>query len=46
MVNENCRATFGAVSHPERNLRSEGKAGRMRWKGYTPHSPRYSDEPR
>lgn len=36
MVNENCRATFGAVSNPERNLRSEGKAGRMRWKGVRP----------
>src|SRR6185312_3707390 len=36
MVNENCRATFGAVSNPERNLRSEGKAGRMRWKGIRP----------
>ena len=36
MVNENCRATFGAVSNPEHNLRSEGKAGRMRWKGIRP----------
>lgn len=36
MVNENCRATFGAVSNSERNLRSEGKAGRMRWKGIRP----------
>lgn len=36
MVNEECRATFGAVSNPEHNLRSEGKAGRMRWKGVRP----------
>jgi large subunit ribosomal protein L2 len=36
MINENCRATFGAVSNPERNLRVEGKAGRMRWKGVRP----------
>lgn len=36
MVNENCRATFGAVSNPERNLRVEGKAGRTRWKGIRP----------
>lgn len=36
MVNENCRATFGMVSNPEHNLRMEGKAGRMRWKGVRP----------
>jgi len=36
MVGENCRATFGAVSNPERNLRVEGKAGRSRWKGIRP----------
>ncbi len=36
MVNENCRATFGVVSNSERNLRVEGKAGRMRWKGIRP----------
>src|SRR6516165_8280427 len=36
MINEDCRATFGAVSNPERNLRVEGKAGRMRWKGVRP----------
>lgn len=36
MVNENCRATFGAVSNPERNIRVEGKAGRSRWKGIRP----------
>jgi large subunit ribosomal protein L2 len=36
LVNENCRATFGAVSNAERILRVEGKAGRMRWKGIRP----------
>ena len=36
LVNENCRATFGAVSNPEHNLRVEGKAGRKRWKGIRP----------
>jgi large subunit ribosomal protein L2 len=36
MVNDNCKATFGAVSNPEHNLRVEGKAGRNRWKGIRP----------
>lgn len=36
MINDDCRATFGAVSNPERNLRVEGKAGRSRWKGIRP----------
>lgn len=36
MINEECRATFGTVSNPERNLRVEGKAGRKRWKGIRP----------
>lgn len=36
IVNEKCYATFGAVSNPEHNLRVEGKAGRMRWKGIRP----------
>lgn len=36
MVNENCKATFGVVSHSEHNLRVEGKAGRNRWKGIRP----------
>lgn len=36
MINESCRATFGVVSNPEHNLRSEGKAGRNRWKGIRP----------
>lgn len=36
MINEDCRATFGTVSNSEHNLRVEGKAGRMRWKGVRP----------
>src|SRR3989339_595246 len=36
MVNENCKATFGVISNPEWNLRSERKAGRMRWRGVRP----------
>jgi large subunit ribosomal protein L2 len=36
MINEKCRATFGVVSNPEHNLRVEGKAGRVRWKGVRP----------
>jgi len=36
MINENCRATFGAVSNSEHNLRVLGKAGRARWMGIRP----------
>lgn len=36
LINENSRATFGQVSNPENNLRSEGKAGRKRWMGIRP----------
>ncbi len=36
LVNENCKASFGAVSNSEHNLRVEGKAGRNRWKGIRP----------
>lgn len=36
MINERCYATFGEVSNAERVLRSEGKAGRVRWKGVRP----------
>lgn len=36
MVPEECRATFGAVSNSDHNLRVEGKAGRTRWKGFRP----------
>jgi len=36
LVNEDCRATFGAVSNAEHNLRVFGKAGRKRWMGVRP----------
>lgn len=36
LIHEDCRATFGAVSNLEHNLRVESKAGRMRWKGVRP----------
>ena len=36
LINEACYATFGTVSNSEYNLRVEGKAGRMRWKGVRP----------
>ncbi len=36
LVNEECRATFGAVSNAEHNLRVFGKAGRKRWMGIRP----------
>lgn len=36
LINEKCRATFGAVSNPENSLRMDGKAGRKRWKGFRP----------
>ncbi|MDN3504761.1 MAG: 50S ribosomal protein L2 [Rhabdochlamydiaceae bacterium] len=36
MVKETCMATFGVVSNSEWSLRVEGKAGRMRWRGFRP----------
>ena len=36
LINESCKATFGALSNAERSLRNEGKAGRNRWKGFRP----------
>jgi len=36
MINEDCKATFGALTNAENNLRVEGKAGRNRWKGIRP----------
>ncbi|MEM8727432.1 MAG: 50S ribosomal protein L2 [Chlamydiota bacterium] len=36
MVRETCRATFGVVSNGENAIRIEGKAGRMRWRGFRP----------
>jgi large subunit ribosomal protein L2 len=37
-VHERCRATFGEVSFPSHNLRVEGKAGRVRWRGVRPQT--------
>ena len=36
LINEKCRASFGALSNSEHNLRQDAKAGRMRWKGFRP----------
>lgn len=36
MINEDCKATFGALSNADWSLRVEGKAGRMRWRGVRP----------
>jgi large subunit ribosomal protein L2 len=36
LVNEDGRATFGVISNSEYIVRSEGKAGRTRWKGIRP----------
>lgn len=36
MINEDCKATFGALSNAEHNLRQDGKAGRTRWRGIRP----------
>ncbi|MBI3900873.1 MAG: 50S ribosomal protein L2 [Chlamydiia bacterium] len=36
LVREECRATLGAVSNAEHNLRVVGKAGRSRWLGIRP----------
>jgi large subunit ribosomal protein L2 len=36
LIHADCRATFGEVSNSAHNLRSEGKAGRKRWKGIRP----------
>ena len=38
MVLVTCRATIGAVSNPDHNLESHGKAGRRRWLGRRPHN--------
>ncbi len=38
MVLVACRATIGAVSNPDHNLESHGKAGRRRWLGRRPHN--------
>ena len=36
MIKEECKATIGALSNAEHNLRVEGKAGRKRWQGIRP----------
>lgn len=36
LIHEECAASFGALSNAEHSLRSEGKAGRNRWKGIRP----------
>lgn len=36
LIHEDCKATFGSVSNAEHNLQTEGKAGRVRWKGKRP----------
>ena len=36
-VRAECFATIGAVSNPDRQNESIGKAGRNRWKGWRPH---------
>lgn len=36
MINDECRATFGVLSNAEHNLQTDGKAGRVRWKGKRP----------
>lgn len=37
MVRGECMATIGAVSNPDQQNVSLGKAGRMRWLGFRPH---------
>lgn len=36
LINEDCKATFGVVSNAEHSLQTDGKAGRVRWKGKRP----------
>lgn len=36
LINEDCKATFGSVSNAEHSLQTDGKAGRVRWKGKRP----------
>jgi large subunit ribosomal protein L2 len=37
MVRSDCMATIGAVSNPDQQNVSIGKAGRNRWRGFRPH---------
>jgi len=41
----NCKATIGALSNPEHNLVSHGKAGRKRWLGRRPRNRGVSMNP-
>lgn len=45
LIPVNCRATIGAVSNPEHNLVSHGKAGRRRWLGRRPRNRGVSMNP-
>lgn len=45
LISVNCRATIGAVSNPEHNLVSHGKAGRKRWLGRRPRNRGVSMNP-
>lgn len=45
MVLVTCRATIGAVSNPDHQLESHGKAGRRRWLGRRPHNRGVSMNP-
>jgi large subunit ribosomal protein L2 len=38
IVHGSCLATIGAVSNPEHSNINDGKAGRTRWRGKTPHN--------
>jgi large subunit ribosomal protein L2 len=37
LVHASCLATVGAVSNPDHGNTNDGKAGRTRWRGKTPH---------
>ncbi len=38
LVHGSCLATIGAVSNPDHGNNNDGKAGRTRWRGKTPHN--------
>ncbi|EYR82322.1 50S ribosomal protein L2 [Shinella sp. SUS2] len=38
LVHSSCLATVGAVSNPDHGNINDGKAGRTRWRGKTPHN--------
>ena len=45
LVRAECMATVGAVSNPDNQNISYGKAGRMRWMGFRPHNRGVSMNP-